>query len=68
MAKKTGVNGMSFTQACEYLGVSPDQLVMLRNRGLVACLSKEKQTGLSQNRIGHHSTATQTRPGAELEI
>src|SRR6266849_4352049 len=29
----------SFSQACEYLSLAPDDLVTLRERGLVACLS-----------------------------
>jgi hypothetical protein len=39
MAKGISANRLSFAKACEYLGLSPDDLVTLREHGLVAYLS-----------------------------
>jgi hypothetical protein len=38
MIDKALPDGLNFTQACEYLSVSPDELAALREHGLAACL------------------------------
>jgi hypothetical protein len=38
MAKATTTTGLSFAQACERLSCAPDELVALREQGLVACI------------------------------
>jgi hypothetical protein len=41
MAKAPTISGLSFTQACERLGLAPADLARLREQGLVACLQKQ---------------------------
>ena len=41
MAKAPTISGLTFTQACERLGLAPADLARLREQGLVACLQKQ---------------------------
>src|SRR5579859_6807523 len=38
MTSDVEIRGMNFTRACEYLTLSPDEFVKLRDHGLIACL------------------------------
>jgi hypothetical protein len=41
MAKKSPTTRLTFAEACEYLALAPDELVTLRELGLVACRHEE---------------------------
>src|SRR5689334_3986471 len=41
MAKALTAQGLTFTQACERLGLAPADLVRLREQGLIACLQQQ---------------------------
>ncbi len=55
MVDKAASGELNFTQACEYLSLSPDELVVLREQGLVAYLEADgrqiyPRTGLELTR------------------